>query len=88
MVDIRCEILPVEGMPLLMERNKELRALDHIEKLVPREIYKVALKVHGKQLWLGGPVEADALTLLRKCGRVVYDRQFEHLRGSQGTVME
>jgi hypothetical protein len=37
--------------------------------------------VRGKQLWVGGPVEPEARALLQKRGWVVYDHQFEHLRG-------
>ena len=37
--------------------------------------------VRSKQLWIGGPVEADAMNLLKRRGWVVYDRQFDHLRG-------
>ena len=36
--------------------------------------------VRSTQLWIGGPVEADAMNLLKKRGWVVYDRQFDHLR--------
>ena len=36
--------------------------------------------MRSKQLWIGGPVEEDAMNLLKKRGWVVYDRQFDHLR--------
>ena len=42
--------------------------------------------VRGKQLWIGGPVEEEALALLKKRGWLVYDRQFEHLRETRAAA--
>jgi hypothetical protein len=39
--------------------------------------------VRGKQLWIGGPVEPEALALLKKRGWTVFDRQFDLLLQEQ-----
>lgn len=64
-------IFPIDRITYDTEMREKLDVLD-------REIGKQQ-EVRGKQLWIGGPVEIEALTLLKRQGWTVHDRLFDDL---------
>jgi hypothetical protein len=62
-------LFPIDRIPYDSEMKEKLDVLD-------REISKQP-EVRGKQLWIGGPVEMEARSLLKRQGWTVHDRLFD-----------
>ncbi len=74
-------LFPIDRIAYDAEMVKKLTALEQAIAKQPG--------VHGRQLWIGGPVEPEASALLTQRGWKVYDRQFDHqLKELQGDAVK
>ena len=74
-------LFPIDRIAYDAEMVEKLKVL---EQAIAKQV-----GVRSRQLWIGGPVEPEAMAVLTQRGWKVYDRQFDHhLKEPQGDAVK